>query len=114
MSNKYEIDVSCLIKDVDPFELSASRAEKGKNAGSETWANAKQAAIDYGPELDVPTVKNWFANFGAWDEDEIASWNKQKVDALVLQYAAGNLRELQALCTGKGLAGVNWKKKKKS
>jgi len=113
MSNNSEIDVSCIIEDVNPFELSASQLEKGKNAGPETWANAKQAATDYSLELDVPTVKNWFAEFGAWDEEEIALWDKQEVDALVLQYAAGDLREVQDLCAGKGLAGVNWKKAEK-
>jgi len=113
MSNNSEIDVSCLIKDVNAFELSASQLEKGKNAGAETWANAKQAATEHGLDLDVPRVKNWFAEFGAWDEEEIASWNKQEVDALVLQYAAGDLRDAQDLCAGKGLAGVNWKKAEK-
>lgn len=103
-----EVDVSRLVSDVDPFELSASVAERGRNAGRETWANAKAAAL---PPLDIADhdeVRAWLRDFGAWERDEIAGWSVQELDALVLQFAAGDLRTLQDLCPGDGLGDVDW------
>lgn len=103
-----DVDITRLVDDVDPAELSASIAERGANAGPETWANARQAAV---VPLDIANhdeVRAWLAGFGAWDRDEIAGWSVQELDALVLQSAAGDLREAQALCPGDGLAGVDW------
>ncbi len=105
-----DVDVSVLIDEVDPFDLSASRAERGTNAGPETWRNALDAASRNA--LDVPDdagARQFFAEFGAWDDEEIQGWSKAELDALILQMASGNLRELQSLAPGKGLAGVNWK-----
>ena len=105
------VDVTRLVSDVDPFDLSASIAERGKNAGRETWNNAK-AEASAAPVLaahERAEAQMYFAGFGAWDEDEIAAWTDADLDALVLQYAAGDLRELQSCCPGEGLGGVDWK-----
>lgn len=105
-----DVNVSILINEVDPFDLSASRAERGTNAGPETWRNALDAANRNA--LDVPDdagARQFFAGFGAWDDEEIAGWSKAELDALILQMASGDLRELQRLAPGKGLAEVNWK-----
>lgn len=106
-----EIDVSALIADLDPAELSTSRAERGDNAGPETWHNAKEAApvLTLSPD-DLADLRRYFGEFGAWEDDEIATWTETEVAALVLQMAAGDLRELQSLAPGKGVAGVNWRK----
>lgn len=105
-----EIDVSALIDDLDPAELSASRAERGDNAGPETWHNAKEAApaLTLSPD-DLTDLRRYFGEFGAWDAEEIAAWTETEIAALVLQMAAGDLRELQSLAPGKGVAGVNWR-----
>ena len=105
-----DVDVSVLIDEVDPFDLSASCAERGTNAGPETWRNALDAANRNA--LDVPDdagARQFFAEFGAWDDEETQGWSKAELDALILQMASGDLRELQSLAPGKGLAGVNWK-----
>jgi hypothetical protein len=57
---------------------------------------------------DRDSVKEYFACFGAWDREEIAAWSAADLDALVLQYASGDLREVQSLCPGEGLADVDW------
>lgn len=104
-----KINVTRLITENDPFDFSASIAERGKNAGPETWANAKTAATDQPLNIsDRDEVRGYFAGFGAWDRDEIAAWSDSDVDALVLQYAAGDLRELQSLCPGDGLGDIDW------
>lgn len=105
-----ELDMTFLL-DLDPRELSGSIAERGENAGPETWANAVQAAP--GLKLDASgaeDVRKWAAGFGAWEEEEIAAWSTDECAALVLQYCAGDLRELQALAPGEGPGGVNWGK----
>lgn len=108
------IDVSRLISDVDPFDLFASRAERGTNAGPETWANAKATAEAAPLDIDDRDgVREFFKGFGAWGDDEIAAWSDADLDALVLQYAAGDLREMQSLCPGDGLADVDWEEAEK-
>jgi hypothetical protein len=105
-----EVNVTRLIADLYPAELSASIAERGANAGPETWANAKAAATETAvlDPADRAAVRDFFKGFGAWDDAEIAAWSPAELDALVLQYAAGDLRELQSLCPGDGLGGIDW------
>ena len=103
------IDVSILINGVDPFDLSASRAERGQNAGHETWANALGAAKENPLRVDDPErVRQFFAEFGAWEDEEIEGWSDGELHALVLQMAAGDLRESQSLAPGEGTADVDW------
>lgn len=107
-----EICINCLINDVDPFELSSSVAERGKNAGRETWQNSLDAAKRkrvLKPD-QRQNARDYFADFGAWDDDEINGWTHKELDALVLQYAAGDLRELQSLCAGDGPGDIDWTK----
>lgn len=105
-----DINVTCLVEDVSPFDLSHSIAEGGKNAGPETWAASLQAAREH-PVLaieDYDDVRKYFKGFGAWEEAEINLWDKDQINAMVLQYAAGDLREVQSLCPGPGVADVDW------
>ena len=104
-----EINVTRLITDADPFAFSHSIAEGGKNAGPDTWANAKAEATERPLEIDDREgVKEFFAGFGAWERDEIAAWTDAELDALVLQYASADLREVQSLCPGDGLGDIDW------
>lgn len=106
-----EVNVSCLLDDVDPFILSHSVAEAGE---ANKWSDALEVAAEHGLEIsDVEGVKYYFAGFGAWDRDEIAGWTKQELDALVLQFAAGDLRELQSLCPGNGVGDIDWNEAEK-
>lgn len=104
-----DVDLTCLITDLNPADLSASIAERGKNAGAETWANATAAGEAYPlADLDIAEAKAWAADFGAWSDADIAAWTDAETRALVLQYFAGDLRELQALAPGDGLGGIDW------
>jgi hypothetical protein len=104
-----EINVNCLVYKLDPFELSASVAERGPNAGEETWANAKAAARSLKLDSnDIEALREFFSGFGAWAEEECASWSNTEVKALTLQYFAGNLRELQSVCPGEGVGEIDW------
>ncbi len=103
-----EVNVTCLINAFDPAELSGSVAERGANAGPETWSNSLEAAKAKPLDLDWDAAREFFKGFGAWDDEEIAAWSTTEIEALVLQYAAGDLRELQSLCPGDGLGDIDW------
>ena len=106
-----EINVSCLIDDIEPFELSGSIAERGKDAAAETWSNACDAARSTEIDLiDESEVRDYFRSFGAWEDDEIDGWTTEELRALILQEAAGDLRTLQSVAPGDGVAGVDWDK----
>jgi hypothetical protein len=104
-----EINVNCLVTNLEPSELSASIAERGPNAGKETWNNAKAATralrLDAGV---IEELRDFFGEFGAWDDEERASWSHAEIKALTLQYCAGDLRELQSLCPGYGVGDIAW------
>lgn len=105
-----EINVNRLITELDPSELSGSIAERGNNAASETWGNslaAAKAAPLLAPD-ERENARQFFAGFGAWDDEEIAGFTNESLDALVLQYAAGDLREAQGVAPGDGLGGIDW------
>lgn len=96
------LDITQFVADNDPAEYSASAAELGSNAGRITWSNA-QGEAERAPLLttdaQISEAKEWFSEFGAWDDDEIAAWSHDDVNALVIQYISGNLREIESLCS---------------
>jgi hypothetical protein len=105
-----EINVSCLISSIDPRELSTSVAESGRDAGKNSWAAAMSAAAESPllTDLQRDEAREYFKGFGAWEDNEIAAWSQSEVDALVLQYCAGDLRILQDLAPGDGVGGIDW------
>lgn len=91
-----EIDITSFFKSADPFEFSASRAERGQNAGPETWANAKREASE-SPLLTTPeqleALRDHMRDFGAWEDEEIAAWDADNCNALFVQLVSGDMRE---------------------
>ena len=91
-----EINITSLLE-TDLFPFSHSRAEGGQDAGR----NTGNAAIE-GPRplLSTPeetqAFKDWVADFGAWDEQERESWSENEVQALFLQFIAGDVRDTGA------------------
>lgn len=105
------IDVTDLFNGDDACQFSASRAERGANAGPETWNNAMEEAGER-PLIaaeQVPALKEFFQEFGAWEEEEIAAWTDQEVNALAIQYVSQDIREAHSLCTGRG-GRFSWRK----
>ena len=76
--------------------LSASVAEMGENTGQLTWQASQEEAEDY-ILLDTEEKKAAFRAFvkssGGWNEEEIAAWNDVELNALLLQWIAGDCRE---------------------
>jgi len=89
------IDLSPMLSE-DAFNFSASAIEMGENAGRITWNNAKD-----GPQLLTSSeqreaFKEWLADFGAWDKEEREAMTDQELNALLVQFVSGDIREAGA------------------
>ena len=107
-----DIEITSLLE-LDQFPLSHSRAEGGENAGPETWQAAQDQAAET-PLLDTPeklqAMRDFARETGAWDEEEIAAWSNQEVNALFLQWIAGDCRQCPATHGGRAdsLEEIDW------
>lgn len=105
-----EIIVTRLVTEGNMFEFSASRAERGMNAGPETWNNAKDEAAER-PILgddELPEFRDYVREFGAWDDAEIDGWDATECNALFVQMVAGDIREIVACHPGDGPGDIDW------
>lgn len=97
-----EIEITSLIE-LDQFTLSHSRAEGGQNAGRETW-QASLSQAEKTPLLDTPEKLDAMRDFsrasGGWTEEEVQAWTPQEVNALFLQWVAGDCRECPRILNG--------------
>jgi hypothetical protein len=99
-----EINVTELVRmhldpegDYNMRDFSASQAELGPRAGQITW----RAANDYfhdRPLLvdgndDLYDLECWILEFGAWDQSEVDTMSDTELNALLLQFIAGDIRE---------------------
>ena len=101
-----EIEITSLLE-VDQFQLSHSRAEGGQDAGRNTWQAAKQAAretvlLDTEEKLDA--MRDFAHSSGGWTREEIAAWSAEEINALFLQWVAGDCREAGADSLGE----IDW------
>lgn len=91
-----ELNITKFFRTAAPSDYSASRMELGDNAGPITWRAAVEAFEEY-PLLDTDDKRAAFrafaAGFGAWSTDEIAAWSDAELNALCVQFVAGDIRE---------------------
>ena len=82
------------------FTLSHSIAEGGENAGQNTWNASKKQALNSSPLLNTPeklqAMRDFTRESGGWNREEIAAWSDNELNALFLQWIAGDVRELGA------------------
>lgn len=79
-----------------PMDYSASVAEIGANAGRDTWEAAKDDAeflqfLDTAEKVDA--FKSFVRDSGGWDQSEINAWSILELNALFIQWVAGDIRE---------------------
>ena len=105
-----EINITRFFKEADHFEYSASCAGRGQNAGQETWANAK-AEASRKPLLTTPeklsAAEDFFRGFGAWSREELAAFSSEELNALLIQFVSGDIREAESLCPDSN-GNVDW------
>jgi hypothetical protein len=94
-----ELDVTHMVKDCDDMpNLSGSVAELGQDASKITWRNSIEYA-KANPLLATEDARDearaWLKDFGAWEAEEIAGWSDTELNALVVQFIAGDIREME-------------------
>lgn len=91
-----ELDITDFFNGAAPRDYSASQAELGRDAGAITWGQACKDAPSY-PLLDTEEKREAFRDhvkgYGAWSEEEIASWTDNELTALLLQDISADIRD---------------------
>jgi hypothetical protein len=98
------INITNLIE-MDCFDLSHSAAEGGQDAGRNTWDASKAAAAEMRPPLldteeKLEAMRDFAKSSGGWTEEEIGEWSADGLNALFLQWIAGDVRQCPAILEG--------------
>lgn len=91
-----EINITRFMREGAPSDYSASRAELGDKAGEITWGHAVEDAKEWRmltDEDDREQFRDHIRQFGAWDDDEIAEWSDDELEALLIQCISGDMRD---------------------
>ena len=91
-----EINITGFFYSGQAHLYSASAAELGENAGKITWANAlayanKHRMLDTEDQFEAFTA--FVKDTGGWTQEEISHWTNHELNALFVQFVAGNMRE---------------------
>lgn len=107
-----ELKITSFFMQAAPMDYSASMAEIGQDAGRATW----NAAIEDAPEyniLDTDEKRAAFREFvkasGGWEDEEVEFWTEQELNALLLQWVAGDMREPVGFELGPDATDETWK-----
>lgn len=91
-----ELDITEFFNNAAPMGYYASVAELGQDAGRITWGHACEDSPEW-MLLDTDEKREAFRQFvresGGWDAGEIAAWSDVELNALLLQWIAGDMRE---------------------
>ena len=97
-----EINVTAYVTDCDCSQYSSSIADSGlQNIGEVTWyAAVNHMAADtlVTPEQQGE-LRDWIREFGAWDDAEIEAMSDVETNALLLQFIAGDVQEMEVYDT---------------
>ncbi len=98
-----ELNITRFFSDANPRDYSASMVELGDNAGAITWRAACSDAPFFNI-LNTGDKRHAFREFllssGGWSREEITSFKSNELNALCMQFIAGDMREA-------GLDGVD-------
>lgn len=88
------MDISEFFRTAEPSNFSASKVEKGEDAGRITW----HAALDHEPHMvtdedDLADLRRHLRGFGAWSAEEIDGWTVKELNALFVQLVSAEMRE---------------------
>jgi hypothetical protein len=93
---KMEINITKFFNEAAPMDYSASRAEIGQDAAVDTWRAACDDSADY-MILDTEEKREAFKRFaqsaGFSEADEFNTWTDEQLNALCIQWIAGDMRE---------------------
>jgi hypothetical protein len=94
--------------DTNMFPFSHSCAEGGENAAKETWENAlkMQSFLLTLDDFEKQAFLYFVENSGGWTKEEISKFDDNEINALALQWIAGDIRE----AGGNSLTSLDWDK----
>lgn len=90
-----EIEITEFYDNAGMIDYAASVAEIGENAGADTWRAACDDSGDFmmlDDEDKREAFKDYIKGFGAWEDAEIAAWSHIELNALFMQFIAGDIR----------------------
>ena len=91
-----ELRITEFFKNAAPRDYSASIAEMGENAGAITWGHAVEDSPEYlilDNEEKLEAFREFVRGSGGWNDEEIKAWSDTELNALLLQWIAGDIRE---------------------
>jgi hypothetical protein len=94
-----EINISSLLSRSDfvPSQCAGSVAELGEDAGHITWQASLAAAavppVLLDTEEKLQAMRDFARESGGWTREEVDRWSAQEVNALFVQWIAGDIRE---------------------
>lgn len=93
-----ELDITRFVRanrgDMDRFSDSIARSGLS-NIGAVTWHNACEAMASESDWLtsNLDALREHFSEYGAWDEEELAAMPGAELNALLVQFIAGDWQE---------------------
>lgn len=90
-----EVDVTRIIRDYDMWDFAHSQSEGGPTAGEDTWKAALAAAakVRLVTAANADTIRRYFADFGAWSDQDLEAMSNRELSALLIQFIADRYRE---------------------
>lgn len=91
-----DLDITEFFKNANAFDYSASASELGLNAGRITWDHAVEGSKEYmilDSEEKREAFRSHVKGYGAWSEEKIRGWSDCELNALLLQFIAGDIRQ---------------------
>lgn len=106
-----ELKITEFFRSAAPMDFSASVAEIGTDAGRATWAAAWEESRDT-VILDDEEKRDAFRRFvrdsGGWTDEEIKAWSDTELNALCIQWIAGDMREPVGFELGADSTDEDW------
>ncbi len=91
----FTVNITRFIAEECMRDYSASAAELGPNAGQYTWQACTENAPEWQfiPADQLDCFREWLSHWGAWSRKEIAAMPDAELQALCLQWIAGDARQ---------------------
>ncbi len=104
-----QVNITRFFTTAEHFDFSASVAERGSNAGPDTWHNAMREAAEsplLTEESQLDDWRVWLRASGGWDAAECAAFSVDELNALFIQWVSSDVRVLEEICDDNG--EIDW------
>lgn len=106
-----ELDITEFFNKSTPFDYSASALEQGENTAPITWGNAcwdagKWSLLDTEEKLDA--FRAFVKESGGWTDAEVDAFTPIELNALCIQWIAGDMREPVGFDMGPHMDSEDW------